>query len=80
MGMHHFPLIHYSVDEYGNIGDFAEEICSDLDLCSDSIEKVQKQLAPLQRLMPTEDGSVYVDFRDTLDKGKEEEHDDDWDN
>ncbi len=69
----------FSLEECGNIGDFAIEICDELDDCSEEIDKVQKQLAPLQRLMSTDDDSVYIDFQDSLDEDEDdaEENDDD---
>jgi len=65
----------YSLNECGNIGEFAEEICFELDTCSSDLEEACSFLAPLQRLMPTEDGEVYVDYRDKLDKEENEEED-----
>ena len=60
----------FSVEECGNIGDFAVDICDEFGNCSEEIDKVQKQLAPLQRLMSTEDDSVYID--DSLDDDEED--------
>ena len=68
----------FSVEECGNIGDFAMEICDELDCCSEEIEKACKQLSPLQRLVSTEDESVYIDYNDSLD-GDADEEDDDFD-
>ena len=68
----------YSVEECGDIGDFAMEICDELDCCSEKIDKACKQLAPLQRLMSTEDDSVYIDYRDSLDVEEDDENEDDW--
>ena len=67
----------FSVKECGDIGTFAVEICDELGDCSEEIDKVQKQLAPLQRLMSTEDDSVYID--DSLDDDEEDCDDDNED-
>jgi hypothetical protein len=72
-----FSTKHYSIDECGEIGFFAEEICDNLDCCSDMINQARERLAPLQRLIPTEDGTVYIDFKDTLDKNNNSLDDDD---
>ena len=66
----------FSVEECGNIGDFAIEICDDLDCCSEEIDKACKQLAPLQRLTTTEDNSVYIDYRDSLNIEEDENKED----
>jgi hypothetical protein len=66
----------FSVEECGNIGDFAIEICDDLDCCSEEIDKACKQLAPLQRLTTTEDNSVYIDYRDSLNIEEDENEED----
>lgn len=63
----------FSLEECGDIGTFAVDICDDLDDCSEEIDKVQKQLAPLQRLMPTENDSVYIDFQDSLDEDEDDD-------
>ena len=70
----------FSVEECGDIGNFAVEICDELDSCSEEIDKACKQLTPLQRLMSTEDNSVYIDYNDSLDVDEEEEDDneEDW--
>ncbi len=70
----------FSLEECGDIGTFAIDICDELGECSDKIDKVQKQLAPLQRLMSTEDGSVYIDYQDSLDDDEEDNDElDDYD-
>ena len=66
----------FSLEECGDIGIFAMEICDELNRCSVEIEKTCKRLAPLQRLMATEDNDVYIDYRDTLDSDKSEAEDD----
>lgn len=67
----------FSVEECGDISTFAVEICGELGDCSEEIDKVQKQLAPLPRLMSTEDDSVYID--DSLDDDEEDCDDDNED-
>lgn len=65
----------FLVEECGDIGTFAMDICDELSNCSDEIDKAYKQLAPLQRLMSTEeDDEVYIDCYDSLDID-EEDHD-----
>lgn len=58
----------FSLDECGDIGYFADDICSELDSAVDSIEKVRNNVAPMQRLIPTDDGEVYIDSWDKLDE------------
>lgn len=66
----------FSVEECGDIGTFAMDICYELSSCSDEIDKAYRQLAPLQRLMLAEDDDeVYIDCCDSLDENEEEEHD-----
>ena len=67
----------FSLEECGNIGEFAMGICDDLDSCSGAIDKACKLLIPLQRLISTEDGSVYIDHLDSLDD-EEGEDDEGW--
>jgi len=67
-----YSIEHCTFDECGNLGDFTVEIVENFDICINNIKKIREQLAPLQRLMPTEDGCVYVD--DTLDKKEEEDY------
>ena len=69
----------YSVEEWGNIGEFAMEICDSLSECSDMMDKMGEKIAPLQRLIPTEEGEVYIDYQDTLDENEEEENENDPD-
>ncbi len=63
----------FSIKECGNIGDFAMEICDELDCCSEEIEQACKQLSPLQRLVSTDNESVYIDYNDSLDEEENEE-------
>jgi hypothetical protein len=70
----------FSLEECGDIGTFAVDICDELDDCSIKIDKAHKQLVPLQRLMSTDDDSVYIDYDDSLDEDEEDRDElDDYD-
>jgi hypothetical protein len=66
----------FNVDENGDLGVFVIDVCDAIDNCTHDLESASKLLASLQRLLPTEDGSVYIDIDDKLDN--EELEDDEW--